>query len=190
MLVTTWWLQGCVAMRAPIHRACLRMLLVALATAGTSLAALAQLPGGAQAINETYQDWQMVCAQPPQGAKRCVITQQQTDSKSNQRVLGIELSSQGDKAEGVLLLPFGLLLDKGVTLRIGETDLGSALRFRTCLPGGCMVPLSFDAKALAVLRKGATLTVNATADPERPLAFSISLKGFVPALDRAAALAK
>jgi invasion protein IalB len=148
-----------------------------------------QLPGGAQSITETYQDWQMFCGQP-QGAKHCAIAQQQTDSKTGQRILGVELRPQGDKVEGVVLLPFGVTLDKGVALRIGEAEVGAGLRFKTCLPGGCVAPVNLDAKALAALRKSPTLTVSAYGDGEQPIAFTVSLKGFGAALDRATALAR
>jgi invasion protein IalB len=154
----------------------------------TGAAEQGQLPGGAQSVTETYQDWQMVCGQPQQGVKQCAVAQQQTDSKTGQRILGVELRPQGDKAEGIMLLPFGLTLDKGVTLHVGEAEFGSGLRFKTCLLQGCVVPLSFDAKAVAALRKAPTLTVNAFGDADQPVTFSISLKGFSPAFDRATAL--
>jgi invasion protein IalB len=159
------------------------------ALAPLASAAQTPLPGGAQSVAETYQDWQMVCTQP-QGGKRCVVGQQQSDSKSGQRILAVELQPQGDKAEGVLLLPFGLTLDKGVSLRIGEAEIGPALRFKTCVMQGCVVPVTLDAKALAALRKGTALTVNATSDVEPSMAFSISLKRFGSALDRATTLAR
>jgi invasion protein IalB len=147
----------------------------------------AQLPNGASSVSETYQDWQMICTQQQDG-KRCSVNQQQTDSKSNQKVLAVELQPQGDKVEGVLMLPFGLLLEKGVALKVGDADIGPALRFRTCLPQGCVAPLSLDAKTLGALRKATTLTVNAAGANDQPMALSVSLKGFGQALDRAAAL--
>jgi invasion protein IalB len=148
-----------------------------------------QLPGGAQTINETYQDWQVTCTQP-QGVKRCAVSQQQMDDKTKQRVLAVELQPRGDKAEGVLALPFGLAIDKGVSLKIGEAEAGLALRFKTCLPQGCIVPLSFDAKTMALLRKASAVTVGTVGDTDQPVAFSISLGGFAPAFDRAATLAR
>ena len=167
---------------------------VVAAALGLSLlapAAMAQtpLPGGAEAINETYQDWQMACVQP-QGVKRCAVTQQQSDEKTKQRVLVVELQPRGDRAEGVLIMPFGLAIDKGVSLKAGDAELGLALRFKTCLPQGCIVPLSLDAKAMAVLRKASVLTIGAFGDGDQPANLSVSLKGFVPAFDRAAALAR
>src|SRR5262249_26224442 len=149
----------------------------ALATAVAAQQPQSQLPGGAQAVSEAYQDWQMICGQP-QGVKQCAVAQQVTDGKTGQRVAGIELKPQGDKAEGMLVLPFGLTLDKGVALRIGEADVASGLRFKTCLVVGCLVPLNLDAKILAALRKSPTLIVNAVGDSDQVVPFSISLNGF------------
>ncbi|MDH4982412.1 invasion associated locus B family protein [Hyphomicrobium sp. D-2] len=157
--------------------------------APANAATVSTLPGGAQAINEAFQDWTMTCVQPA-GGKRCAITQQQADAKTRQRLIAVELQPIGDKAEGVLVLPFGLLLDKGVTLKAGATELG-ALRFKTCLPQGCVVPLTLDAKALTTLRGAKDpLTVTAFNDAGGPLAFAVSVNGFGPALNRAAALGK
>lgn len=123
-----------------------------------------------------------------QNVKRCAVSQQQMDPRSQQRVLAIELQPKSDKAEGVLLLPFGLTLDKGVTLKLGgDADLG-ALRFSTCLPQGCVVPLSFDSKALGAIKKAAVLRIDGVADGGPAQSFSVSLKGFGPALDRAITL--
>jgi invasion protein IalB len=112
------------------------------------------------------------------------------DKDTRQRMLAIELSPSAEKAEGTLLLPFGLAVDREVILQIGETTLGGALRFRTCLPAGCVVSLSLDARAIGELRKATALAVRATADGGQPATFTISLKGFASAMDRTAALAK
>lgn len=157
-----------------------------LAGVGPVAAQQVTFPGGAQSVNESFQDWRVSCTIQG-GAKRCAISQQQADSRTRQRILAVELQPKADKAEGILFLPFGLALEKGVNLQLGEAPLAS-LRFSTCLPQGCVVPLNFDAKALAAVKKAATLRVEATNDAGRPQNFSISLKGFGPALDRAASL--
>ncbi|MFG1417360.1 invasion associated locus B family protein [Xanthobacter sp. V0B-10] len=150
-------------------------------------ASAAGLPGGAQSLSETFEDWQVACAMP-QGVKRCAIGQQQADPKTRQRILSVEIQPKGAGAEGLLVLPFGLALDKGVSLKAGEADLVPALRFSTCLPQGCFVPLALDAKALAALRKAAEASVGAVSDGGQPVSFPVSLKGFPAAFDRAAAL--
>jgi invasion protein IalB len=147
----------------------------------------ATLPGGAQALNETFEDWQVACGSSD-GTKRCVVNQTQTDTKTKQRVLALELQPHNKDAVGALVLPFGLDLDKGIVLKADDAQIGPSLRFKTCLPQGCVVALNFDQKTLETLRKAAAISVIATADPGQTLSFKVSLKGFAPALSRAASL--
>ncbi|WP_228141829.1 invasion associated locus B family protein, partial [Acinetobacter baumannii] len=73
--------------------------------------------------------------------------QQQYDESSKQRVLAIEVQQPTpDKRDGVAVLPFGLALERGVTWQIDSTPLVVTARYRTCLPAGCLVPLSLDSK--------------------------------------------
>jgi invasion protein IalB len=148
------------------------------------------LPGGASSLHETYQDWAVACIQQGAG-KRCTMSQQQSDPQSHQRALAIELGGlSNDKADGILILPFGLALDNGVTLQIDDGAAGANLKFRTCLPSGCVVVISFDARTLAALRRSTALKVRAMADSGGETTFSVSLKGFGSAFDRTAALAR
>lgn len=148
------------------------------------------LPGGASSLQETHGDWRVACAQQ-NGKKICALSQRQTDKDSGQLVLAIELSaSEPDQVEGTLILPFGLAIGRPITLQIDEAAAGPSLPFRTCLPVGCLIGLTFDPITVARLKKGTMLTVRATADGGQETAFKISLKGFANALDRTAALAK
>jgi invasion protein IalB len=157
------------------------------ATPAPAAAPASTLPGGASSLQETYQDWQVACLQQGAG-KRCAVSQQQTDAQSRQRVLAVELTAAGDKAEGVMLLPFGLSLDKGVALQVDDGPVGQPLRIRTCLPAGCLLPLSFDARMVASLKRGTALKAKVTTDDGRETTFTISLKGLAPALERTTAL--
>ena len=126
-----------------------------------------------------------------EGKKVCALTQQQLDKDSRQRVLALEVNTiTAAKAEGTLLLPFGLAVSREVTLQIDGAALGSPLHFRTCIAAGCLVALSFDTQGIANLKKGNTLVVSATADGGQPVSFTLSLKGFANAYDRTAALLK
>jgi invasion protein IalB len=156
-------------------------------------AAPSALPGGATTLNESHGDWTVSCAVANQGGtpgKICVLAQQQTAGQGNQRLLAVELRPREATVEGTLVLPFGLALDKGVTLQVDDGPAWTPLRFRTCLPGGCIVDLAFDAKTLPLLRKGTTLKIKAVADGGRDTQLAVSLKGFPSALDRTIALAK
>lgn len=148
------------------------------------------LPGGANSLQEAHGDWRVACAQQ-NGQKLCTLSQQLMDKDSRQRILAIELSAPApDKAEGTLVLPFGLALDKGIMLQVDEAAAGPPLRFRTCLPAGCVVTVIFDAKTIAALRTGTTLTVKAVGDNTQEISFGVSLKGFASAFDRTSTLAK
>lgn len=148
------------------------------------------LPGGASQLQETHGDWRVTCAQ--QNDQRiCSFSQQQADKDSRQLVVGIELKAiSTDTAEGTIVLPFGLAVDKPVTLHLDDAP-GKALPFRTCLPIGCIVVVSFDATTVAMLKKGTALSVKATtANTTQEASFKISLNGFASALARTATLTR
>ncbi|MBN9047551.1 MAG: invasion associated locus B family protein [Rhizobiales bacterium] len=149
----------------------------------------ASLPGGASSLQETYQDWTVDC-QLTRGVKQCAMSQTQ-NQKNGRRVLAIELqSNKQQNAEGVLILPFGLKLDAGVILSVDDKPALPALRFSTCLPGGCLVPLTFDARTLAVLRSGQAVKIRTQRIDGPAMTFSVSLKGFATGFDRLAVLGK
>lgn len=169
-------------------------LLLGIALAGAALmpaARAASLPGGAGSLVESYQDWSLAC-QSQNNNVGCVIRQVQTNTQTNQTVLALELhSAQGGKLEGALLLPFGLALTQGASLKLDEAALGPALPFSTCVPAGCLVPVAFDAATVGKLKTGTA--INITASPfgnPQPTAFKVSLKGFGGALARLVDLLK
>lgn len=172
-----------------INRA-FRLTVLLIACTAVTPAALAQdtssssLPGGASSLQETYQDWRVAC-RLIEATKRCALSQQQA-RQDGQRVLAIELQAGADNGvTGNLILPFGLLLDAGVTLQIDEQPAMAPLPFRTCLPAGCAVPITLDQAEVDALRAGTTLNLTAKAgDTEQDLALAISLNGFSTALDR------
>lgn len=151
----------------------------------------ASLPNGAASINETYGDWTVACS-IVDDEKVCVFSQTQGNNQTGQRVFAIELRPPADgKTEGMLLLPFGLKLDDGVKLKIDEQNLGQGARFSTCVPAGCLVPLSFPTVATDALKKGEKLIVNATrSGGGEPPVFTIPLNGFTAAFNRTVELEK
>jgi invasion protein IalB len=170
----------------------LRILAVAAlaVVSGTPITAqTSSLPGGASSLNETYKDWTVACAQTG-ATKRCVLSQVQTQ-QNRQRVLAVELNAPaGNTVSGTLVLPFGLALDSGVAFQIDDKPAMAPVRFRTCIPTGCLVNVTFDAAMIVALRSGTALKVKAVADGGAAAPFSISLQGFGTALDRVAALSR
>ena len=154
-------------------------------------AAGAAATGGPSSLSETYDDWRVACVAAAENKKQCAFSQGQV-SQNGQRVLTVELTPADDGGlKGVLVMPFGLNLDKGVTFSVDDTPPGKPSRFRTCLPGGCIVRLTFTAATTAALKQGTALKLGAFAsDTEKDVAFSISLKGFNQALERTIQLGK
>lgn len=150
---------------------------------GTASTAPATLPGGASSLQETFGDWRVSCV-IQDGTKRCAMSQEQASAQTRQRVIAIELHPTNGNLAGALLMPFGLALERGVKVQVDSQAASLPLRFRTCLPGGCIVPLNFDATMSSALRGGASLNVMAVADAGQDQPFSVSLKGFSAALDR------
>lgn len=149
------------------------------------------LPNGAASINEVYGDWTVNCA-IADNSKRCGFSQEQGNSQTGQRLFAIELQPPANgQTNGVLLLPFGLKLDDGVKLKLDEQNLGQGARFSTCVPSGCLVPISFPTVATDAMKKAGKLIITATRNGggEAPT-FTISLNGFTTAMSRVAELAK
>ena len=146
------------------------------------------LPGGASQLQETHGDWRVTCAQ--QAQRLCTVSQQQADNDTRQLLLAIELRPvSNDRAEGTIVLPFGLAVAHPVTLQVG--DVSRTLPFKTCLPAGCVVPVVFDPLIMTVLRKETVLLLRANAaEGSQEAGFKISLNGFASALARAVVLTK
>lgn len=148
------------------------------------------LPGGATQIQETFGDWRVTCLSP-NGTKVCAMSQQLADQNTRQLVIGMELKAlNAGKTEGTLVLPFGLAVDKPVTLQIDEQSAVMTNKVRTCLQIGCVVSLSLEPQTVTALRNGTILHVKATADGGTEAAWRMSLKGFAGALDRTTTLSK
>ena len=151
------------------------------------------VPMEASSLQETYQDWVVACAQQDGGegkatGRRCAMLQQQVSQNGRQRVISLEIKTAGASFDGVLVLPFGVDLENGVVLQVDDGQRLGPYRFRTCLPVGCVVRVTFDTAFMAALRKGKTLKVNATADGGGDIPLSISLSGFAAASARLAAI--
>lgn len=143
------------------------------------------LPNGALSVNEAYGDWTVDC-RTADSQKRCVLSQAQGNGQTGERVFAIELRTPHDgKTEGTILMPFGVNLDSGVILKLDDKDLGKGLRFSTCVPRGCLLPVSFPTIATDAMRKAAKLAVaSLNLSSGEAITFNISLNGFNSALDR------
>lgn len=164
-----------------------RALLAGLFLAAAPLGAAAQgLPGGAAAITETHGEWMVHCISM-ETAPRCSLSHRQlSDDAQRTRIIAVELAGvdEAGAVSGVLVLPFGLKLDDGAAIAVDE-HAPYGVRFSTCLPLGCLMPLRLDPAMVATMRQGAALSVVATIEEGGEQAiFIIPLAGLTSALDR------
>lgn len=173
----------------PMKSSILWVLLVAPIVLLSGALAVAQgTPPAPSSLRETYEDWVVSCIGLGQ-TRRCAFSQEQRQ-RNGQHILAIELVPARDGTlAGTLLLPFGLALDRGVRLGLDQAAPGALLPFRTCVPAGCVVPVTVTAAMQRTYRGGTSLKLDMIAnDTGQPVAFALSLKGFGPALDRTLAL--
>ncbi|WP_375788787.1 invasion associated locus B family protein [Bradyrhizobium sp. Pha-3] len=96
----------------------------------------------------------------------------------------IELLARDGKADGNILMPFGLKFDAGVVLKLDGEDLEQT-RFPTCTAHGCLLPVSFPTVVTDTIGKAKTLTVAAqNISDGQPVVFNVPLNGFAAALER------
>lgn len=158
---------------------------------GLAKTAVETLPNGAASIRESYGDWIVDC-RLVEGRKVCTFSQARGNQQTGQRSFAIELKPPRDgKTDGVLVLPFGLLLSAGVKLSLDDKPLGQTVPFSTCVPDGCLVPVSFPTVAIDAIKKGKVMTIGATpSGGAEPVVFPISLEGLAAAHARISELAK
>lgn len=147
-----------------------------------------QLPKGASAISETYGDWTVKCL-VDNGTRLCTLSQTLLSKDTSQQVFAIELLPRDGKAEGNMLVPFGLKLDAGAALKLDGKDLEQA-RFSTCTAQGCLLPVSFPTSVTDTLGKAKMLTVTVqNIGNGQAVVFNVPLNGFATALERTIQLA-
>lgn len=138
---------------------------------------------GAPLLSEDFQDWRVLCTRQDDG-KVCMMRQDQTRS-NGERLLAMEIREpQNDGLLGILLLPFGIVFETGITPRIDDHPPMGALSFRTCLPSGCLAVFPINQRTIERMSKGAQLKLKVTTLSGETLTFPVSLRGFTAAYER------
>jgi invasion protein IalB len=149
----------------------------ALSAAGESLAQ--------GTVKSSHGDWELRCDTPPGAqSEQCVIMQFVTAEDRDNVGLTVIVLKTADKQARILrvLAPLGVLLPRGLGLRIDETDLGSA-GFVRCLPNGCVAEVIMDDELIQQMSEGQTATFVIFQTPEEGIGIPISLNGFKDGFD-------
>ncbi len=158
----------------------------------------AAMPGAsAQGVTKaTFSDWQLRCDTPAGAtAEQCILYQNIADDQRtdvNVVVVVIRVSdptTKDDKGQPVkkpvlrVIAPLGVLLPRGLGLKIDDRDIGST-GFVRCLPNGCVAEVELDAQLTNEFSHGkvATFIIFQTENEGRGL--PLNLAGFEEGLSK------
>lgn len=136
-------------------------------------------------VKAKYGDWDLRCDTPP-GAEneQCFIMQFVTAADRDNVGLSVIVMKTADKQARILrlLAPLGVLLPRGLGLRIDDADMGTT-GFIRCLPNGCLSEVLMDDSLIQALRGGEQAMFIIFQTPEEGIGVPISLDGFGEGFD-------
>jgi len=136
-------------------------------------------------VKAKYGDWDLRCDTPP-GAQtqQCFIMQFVTAVDRDNVGLSVIVMKTADKQARILrlLAPLGVLLPRGLGLRIDDNDMGTT-GFIRCLPNGCLSEVLMDDSLIEALRNGGQAMFIIFQTPEEGIGVPISLEGFGEGFD-------
>ena len=105
-------------------------------------------------VKSKHGDWDLRCDTPAGSTtQQCVIMQFVTAQDRENVGLSVVVMKTADKQARILrvLAPLGVLLPRGLGLRIDNTDMGTT-GFIRCLPNGCVSEVLMDDQLIQQLR--------------------------------------
>lgn len=150
------------------------------------LLAFAAFPAAAQegTVKAQHGDWQIVCKDPPPGAKNevCALVQSVTAEDKDNIGLTVYFQkfSNGTRVLRVFA-PLGILLPPGLGLKIDDKDVGHA-PFLRCHTFACYAQVVVEDPLVDQLKNGKTAIFIIFQAEEAGIGIPISLNGFKEAL--------
>ncbi len=136
-------------------------------------------------VKAQHGDWQIVCKDPPPGAKNevCALVQSVTAEDKDNIGLTVYFQkfSNGTRVLRVFA-PLGILLPPGLGLKIDDKDVGHA-PFLRCHTFACYAQVVLEDQLVEQLKNGKTAIFIIFQTEEAGIGIPISLKGFKEALE-------
>ncbi len=143
---------------------------------------------GQEGGKDKVEAWQMRCNADEQGnaiESECEIVQQLIAQETGRRFLEfvIGFKDSNTTANGVVILPLGILLEPGVNMVIDDNQ---PLKFkvRYCDATGCYSVISLPESVLNMMRKGKEAYIIMRARNNQQVRVAVSLDGFSKALNK------
>lgn len=136
------------------------------------------------AVKAQHGDWQVVCKPPPPGAKNevCALVQSVTAEDKNNVGLTVYFQKFSDGTRVLrVFAPVGVLLPRGLGLKIDDKDIGNA-PFLRCHSFACYAQVVAEEKLIGQLKTGKQAVFIIFQTEEAGIGIPISLSGFDKAL--------
>lgn len=178
--------EGLVALQHSVRRTgqLLLALSVAVAFASTAAGTAHAIDAPEGTVKSQHGDWQVVCKDPPPGAKNgvCALVQSVTAEDKNNIGLTVYFQkfSNGTRVLRVFA-PLGVLLPPGLGLKIDDKDVGHA-PFLRCHNFACYAQVVVEDALIEQLKTGKTAIFIIFQTEEAGIGIPISLAGFGEAL--------
>lgn len=136
-------------------------------------------------VKAQHGDWQVVCKAPPPGAKSevCALVQAVMAEDRNNVGLTVYFQKFSDGTNRLrVFAPLGVLLPRGVGLKIDDKDIGNA-PFLRCNTFTCYSQVVADEQLVEKLKTGTTAIFVIFQTEEAGIGIPISLAGFAEGLN-------
>ena len=147
-------------------------------------------PTGPQRVElvASQPEWTKVCGKIPETGKEvCYTTRDFGQAADQPPVLALAVYDvKGeDKRQLRILLPLGLVMNKGFRVAVDKGEWSSGV-YAICFPNGCFGETEVLGTFVANMKKGTTLNVQVRNQGNLEVTFAIPLKDFGKAFDGAA----
>jgi invasion protein IalB len=128
---------------------------------------------------KSFGDWRLRCEVPSGSTvEQCALMQTVVAEDHPDLTLIVAVRVVGGKLKLLrVVAPLGVLLLRGLGLKIDTTDMGKA-SFTRCLGDGCVADVEMDDTLADLLKKGQVATFIIFRTPEEGIGIPVSLRGF------------
>lgn len=136
-------------------------------------------------VKAMHGAWQVRCGRPPGAQKeKCALVQNvKAQDRPNIALMVIFMRSYDGKTRILrIFAPLGVLLPRGLGLKVDNADVGN-VQFMKCGTVGCMAEAVVDDELFAKLKSGTNAVFIIFQSPEAGIGIPISLTGFADGLN-------
>jgi invasion protein IalB len=120
--------------------------------------------------------WGVNCAGTPNGLD-CRAIQAMQMTNTGVMSLAVRVPPETKKPLLILLLPMGIYLPAGVTVRFGQ-DAAKTVQLQSCDTTGCLAEYALTEAEIAAMLKGQGLTVSVQSQDKQPVSVQVPATGF------------